>query len=254
MKLWLTFLELVSLINVCIYFAIAYDRGFTFYTMCGGLFTFACAYRACWPRVDIKRQVIFDTFASSIMLGRMAATVGEISFTFLYTKLLEEVVSTCFSGQLTRFYIECIPWMLVTAQIFCWLGVLSLHNAFHVIEEILWMLAGFIGMITFYDSLLDLSSSAPTCEPPLNLRLFGLLLTILYVAYMVFFDLPMYVWRASLDNLWIPWQGWKHNLNDALYRRHSTLKWEDWKEEVVWQSGYFSVGVWIALALAYHCG
>lgn len=38
---------------------------------------------------------------------------------------------------------------------------------------------------------------------------------------------------------------------DAALRRVVSLRWEDWRSEVVWMSLYFSLGVWLSLALVH---
>ena len=38
-------------------------------------------------------------------------------------------------------------------------------------------------------------------------------------------------------------------LRDSRHRRHPTLAWDDWREEVPWMTLYFSVGVWTSLAM-----
>src|SRR6185295_15507244 len=71
-----------------------------------------------------------------------------------------------------------------------------------------------------------------------------------YVAYMWGVDVPMYWarWLAdmehgrrylSLDEGWI----------DVSSRWVVSRRWLDWQSEVVWMTLYFSVGVWISIAL-----
>ena len=45
-----------------------------------GIYVFVCAYRSFLPRIDLERYCLWDTFASSIFLGRFFATIAEVSF------------------------------------------------------------------------------------------------------------------------------------------------------------------------------
>jgi hypothetical protein len=71
-----------------------------------------------------------------------------------------------------------------------------------------------------------------------------------HVTYMVFVDVPMYWarWRADTEagRVYLtPLQG----LADTAGRWVVSLRWQDWRSEVVRMSLYFSVGVWISLSL-----
>jgi hypothetical protein len=44
-------------------------------------YVFACAFRSFLPRADIQRICLFDTWLSSVTVGRSVATVAEICFT-----------------------------------------------------------------------------------------------------------------------------------------------------------------------------
>ena len=40
-------------------------------------------------------------------------------------------------------------------------------------------------------------------------------------------------------------------VHDAAVRRIVSYRWQDWKSEVVWMSLYFSVAVWLSIALVH---
>jgi hypothetical protein len=74
---------------------------------------------------------------------------------------------------------------------------------------------------------------------------------VVYVAYMVMVDVPMYLerWRSNQQSgkfkpmsLHVGW--W-----DAWGRRVVTQEWKVWKHEVAWLTGYFSVAVWTSIAM-----
>jgi hypothetical protein len=132
------------------------------------------------------------------------------------------------------------------AELCSWQAVLSTSNLGHVIEESIWGLCA---------TLLALGVLAvrPRCAPRhRTLLALWCVAALAYALYMFGVDVPMY-WsrwladqaagRAYLDL----WQG----LVDAASRRHVTLNWSDWRSEVLWMSMYFSVAVWLSIALVH---
>src|SRR5580693_7272457 len=43
-------------------------------------YVFGCAFRSFLPRADVQRICLFDTWLSSVVVGRSVATVAEICF------------------------------------------------------------------------------------------------------------------------------------------------------------------------------
>ena len=43
-------------------------------------YVFGCAFRSFLPRADVQRICLFDTWLSSVMVGRTVATVAEVAF------------------------------------------------------------------------------------------------------------------------------------------------------------------------------
>ncbi len=73
---------------------------------------------------------------------------------------------------------------------------------------------------------------------------------LLYVLFMFFVDVPMYWSRWIADEA-----GGRGYLSiaqgalDALDRRVVSHRWADWQSEIAWMSLYFSVAVWMSIAL-----
>src|SRR5262249_32975957 len=42
-------------------------------------YVFGCAFRSVLPRADVQRICLFDTWLSSVVIGRSVATVAEVS-------------------------------------------------------------------------------------------------------------------------------------------------------------------------------
>jgi hypothetical protein len=76
------------------------------------------------------------------------------------------------------------------------------------------------------------------------------LVGIAYVAFMLLFDVPMY-WAR-----WIAEQAsgqhylsLSQGLADVANRWVVSYRWDDWKSEIAWMSGYFTTGVWVSISL-----
>ena len=102
-----------------------------------GVYVTACAFRSFWPRIDLERYVIVDHWISSVVLGRSAATLAEISFA-IQMKLFIDELYTHSQGGFLQGYTWIIVFTLSLAQLFCWLSVISLNHLGHFIEESLW--------------------------------------------------------------------------------------------------------------------
>ena len=51
-------------------------------------YVFGCAFRSLLPRADVQRICLFDTWLSSVAVGRTVATVAEICFAAQWTMIL----------------------------------------------------------------------------------------------------------------------------------------------------------------------
>src|SRR6267378_4537449 len=54
-------------------------------------YVFGCAFRSMLPRADVQRIVLFDTWLSSIAVGRSVATVAEICFVIQWAIVLRHL-------------------------------------------------------------------------------------------------------------------------------------------------------------------
>jgi hypothetical protein len=71
-----------------------------------------------------------------------------------------------------------------------------------------------------------------------------------YVAFMFLVDVPMYWSRWIADSAnGRHYMSIAQGVHDAAVRRIVSYRWQDWKSEVVWMSLYFSVAVWLSIAL-----
>ena len=51
-------------------------------------YVFGCAFRSLLPRADVQRICLFDTWLSSVVVGRSVATVAEVCFAAQWTMIL----------------------------------------------------------------------------------------------------------------------------------------------------------------------
>ena len=210
-----------------------------------GIYTFACAFRSFWPRIDLERYCLVDSFVSSMVLGRTAATLAEISFGFQMMYFLQEL---SLHAHLPWIASQAI-WVVVAltcAQVFCWLSVISLSHWGHFIEESIWG-------ITF----LYIGCVIGIAFPYLNgdwfwIGFVGLVSCVIYVAFMGWVDVPMYYqrWQEGKRDGQILLGG-VEGFKDAFWRRECTRDWEIWKNEIMWLTGYFAGAVWVSILLVF---
>src|SRR5258707_14422899 len=54
-------------------------------------YVFGCAFRSFLPRADVQRICLFDTWLSSVVVGRSVATVAEICFAAQWAMILHRL-------------------------------------------------------------------------------------------------------------------------------------------------------------------
>lgn len=212
--------------------------------LCAG-YVFGCAWRSLLPVYDVQRVVLVDSWWSSVIVGRSVATLAELCFAAQWALLLRETAQATASRFALAASRAVLP-MIVVAETCSWHAVLTTSNLGHVFEESLWGLCA---------ALLALALLAvwPRVEPPRRpLLAFWCVAAAAYVAYMFAVDVPMYWARWVSDET-----GGRAYLSllqgaiDASSRWTVTQSWDVWKTEVTWMSLYFSLAVWMSIALVH---
>src|SRR5262245_8274087 len=80
----------------------------------------------------------------------------------------------------------------------------------------------------------------------------GLIASAGTIALIMFVDIPLYIarWRAG-KRAGLRYLRIRDGLKDAFVRRQVTHASEDWRNDVLWMSLYFSVGVWVSLLIIF---
>jgi hypothetical protein len=206
-------------------------------------YVFGCAFRSFLPRADVQRICLFDTWLSSVLIGRSVATVAEVSFAAQWAFVLHQLGEAAGVDIIANFAWGVVP-LILAAQCCSWYGVLTTNHLAHAIENSIWALA-------FFSVAIGLCRLLPEFSGVVGL---GLVIAIIgiaaYLAFLIAIDVPMYLnrWRDGLEDggkALGPLEG----LRDASTRWTVTHDFAQWKDEIAWMSLYFTVAVWASLAL-----
>jgi len=210
-------------------------------------YVLGCAYRSAFPVFDVQRLCLFDSWLSSVAVGRSVATFAELCFAAQWALLLRGVARDTGSARHTAIA-TAVSWLVVpliaVAELFSWYSVLTTSNIGHVVEESIWGLCAALLVASFIYIW-------PHCERRARpLLAAGCALGVGYVIFMFQVDVPMYWSRWVLDSdHGRQYLSITQGLMDTSQRWIVSHRWEDWKSEVVWMSLYFSVAVWLSIGL-----
>jgi hypothetical protein len=249
-------LTLVSAGNVAVWFSLyrqlqqptgspASTSGIELMLLLCAAYVFGCAFRSFLPRADVQRICLFDTWLSSVVIGRTVATVAEVCFAAQWAIVLHKLGTMTGAGTTLTAAWLIVPLILI-AECFSWYGVLTTHYLDNAIENSIWAVAFFIVGIGVCRVL-------PEFDGPVRMVLVVAIIGIAgYLTFLLTIDIPMYLsrWRAGIaDGSTL--LGFLDGLRDASTRWIVTHGFAHWKGEIAWMSLYFSAAVWASLAL---CG
>jgi hypothetical protein len=247
LALWWGMLTLVSGVNIAIWFLLYRQlgsaSGIQLMLLLCAAYVFGCAFRSFLPRADVQRICLFDTWLSSVMVGRTVATVAEVAFAAQWAMILHQLgTMTGADTTLTAAWVV-VPLILI-AECFSWHAVLTRNYLGNAIENSIWAVAFFIVGI-------GLCRLLPEFDGPVRAILAIAIVGIAgYLVFLMTVDVPMYFnrWRSGaadgskrlrlLDGL--------RDVNTRWVVTHDPV---EWKGEIVWMSLYFSAAVWASLAL-----
>jgi len=252
---WWRGLTLVSGINIAAWFVL-YRRldeqpigshgsmsGMGLMLLLCAAYVFGCAFRSILPRADVQRICLFDTWLSSVVVGRSVATVAEICFAAQWAIILQQLGAMTGADTTLNAAWLIVPLILI-AECFSWYAVLTRHYLGNAIENSIWAASFFVVGI-------GLCRLLPEFDGPARVVIVVAITGIVaYLAFLMTVDVPMYLsrWRAGLadgSRLLRPLEG----LRDVSTRWVVSHDLAQWKDEIPWMSLYFSAAVWASLAL-----
>ena len=252
---WWGLLTLVSGVNIGVWFLL-YHRlqsppagglgstpGIGVMLLLCAAYVFGCAFRSFLPRADVQRICLFDTWLSSVIVGRSVATLAEIAFAAQWAIILYQLGTMTGADTTVNAAWAIVPLILI-AECFSWYAVLTTHYLGNAIENSIWAVAFFI--VGF-----GLCRLLPEFDGEVRVILVVTIIGIAgYLAFLMTVDVPMYLnrWRTEVGDgskLLGPLEG----LRDVSTRWVVTHDLAEWKDEIAWMSLYFSGAVWASLAL-----
>jgi hypothetical protein len=250
---WWRFLTLVSGVNIAIWFFLyrylqepragGSTSDINLMLFLSAAYVFGCAFRSFFPRADVQRICLFDTWLSCVMVGRSVATVAEVCFAVQWAIILHQL-GTMTGAQTTVTVAWAIVPLIVIAECFSWYAVLTKNYLGNAIENSIWAVAFFIVGIGLCRLIPEFHGAV------VGVLVLAIIGVAAYLAFLATIDVPMYLarWRAETADsgrLLSPLEG----LHDVSVRWVVTHDIAEWKDEIAWMSLYFSAAVWASLAL-----
>jgi hypothetical protein len=208
-------------------------------------YVFGCAFRSILPRADVQRIALFDTWLSSVMVGRTVATIAEVCFVIQWAIVLRQLGKWVKSDTVNNVSLTIVP-LILMAEICSWYAVITTNYLGNAIENSLWAVTFTLIAVALARLLYEFHGLA-------RLVIGKTILGVgCYLAFLVTVDVPMYLarWRADLAT-GKELLGIFSGLYDLGTRWAVTHDFAHWQEEIAWMSLYFSFAVWSSLAL---CG
>ncbi len=250
---WWALLTLASSVNIGLWFLLyrqfrtqpsggsAPDMEFMLF-LCAA-YVFGCAFRSFLPRADVQRICLFDTWLSSVAVGRSVATVAEICFAAQWAIVLHRLGGVAGVDTTLNIAWVIVP-LIVVAQCCSWYGVLTTNYLANAIENSIWA-------VTFLLVGIGLCWLLPEFDGVIRWAIVVAIVGIaVFLAFLITIDVPMYLnrWQNGLADGGkglAPLEG----LRDASTRWVVTHDLAQWKDEIAWMSLYFTAAVWASLAL-----
>lgn len=251
-QIWWALLSGLALFNLCLWSVSARSlfrklrlgelpAGRAWHLPLSFLYTAGCAFRSFLPRADVQRICLYDSWLSSVAVGRSVATVAELCFVAQWALLTHEYSKELGFGPGKKAAMLMVP-LIFVAECFSWAAVLRAWYLGNAVEESLWAFTAALLVVTVF----FLRNRAP--DRLSNFLTAVLICGLLYVGFMVLVDVPMYVRRyvadqaAGKEYLSLA-AGWA----DAAGRWRVTFSMDEWRSEIPWMSLYFSFAVWMSV-------
>ncbi len=251
---WWAMLTLVSGINIAAWILMYRELhaagtsgrvpGMEIMLLLSAAYVFGCAFRSFLPRADVQRICLFDTWLSSVAVGRSVATVAEVCFAAQWTMILLQLGTDVGGGDGGDRGVG--------------------DRAADPDRGMLFLVRGRDDQISLQRRREFASGRSPSSSSAIGLcRLLpefngavrvvlgiAVIGIVFYIVFLMTVDVPMYLkrWRAVVaggNRILRPMEG----LRDVSTRWIVTHDISEWREEIAWMSLYFSAAVWASLAL-----
>ena len=254
--IWWDFLVLISAGNIALLLSLwrrfhqtggssrARPYGLQPLLLLSAVYVLGCAFRSVLPRADVQRICLFDTWLSSVVVGRSVATVAELCFILQWAIVLRALARVAHAETVRNIAAAVVP-LIAVAELCSWYAVVTTDYLGNVLENSLWTAA----FLLIAAALLDL---AGRFRGVVQLAIVAAIAGIGgYALFMCTVDLPMYFarWQAEVAS-GKEFLGLASGLHDVATRWIVTHDFARWKGEIAWISLYFSAAVWTSLLLA----
>lgn len=253
--LWWSFLVAISALNIALllglratYRANPFGAGDAVFAaeplaLLAAVYVLGCAFRSFLPRADVERICLFDTWLSSVLIGRSVATLAELCFALQWVIIVRELGRIAHSDTAKNIATLIVP-LIALAEACSWYAVISANFLGNVLENSLWTItfalvgAALIRLAARFRGAARWIIAATAAG------------TGAYVLFMATVDVPMYVqrWHGAMAN-GQEVLGLLAGLHDLATRWVVTHDIAQWRDEIPWMSLYFSVAVWASLLL-----
>ena len=209
-----------------------------------GIYTLGCASRSVVIRSDVKRYSMFDSWITNVMVGRSIATIAEVCFVVQWALLLHLLAKRSSTKSARRLSWVLVP-LIVIAEVASWYAVLTTNRLGNVIEESLWTITAGLFLLG-----LGLCYQKVDAAVQKYLKL-GFVALVAYIIFMITIDVPNYysLWVAAEQQQQV-YLTIQQGLQD-IQNYKVTGRWDDWRYEMVWMSLYFSLAVWMSIAMIF---
>jgi|ERR1700704_237276 hypothetical protein len=253
--IWWCFLLIVSTTNIALWFLL--HRRFRQWApharsgmlrveilvlLCAA-YVFGCAFRSVLPRADVQRISLFDTWLSSVFVGRSVATVAEICFVLQWAIVLHQLANMA-KADTARNIAKAIVPLILLAEVCSWYAVITTNYFGNTLENSLWAVTFVLIAAALLRLMNDFRGAVRVALGFVVAGITG------YLLFLVMVDVPMYFDRWQADKATgKELFGALAGLHDLSTRWTVTHDIAQWKDEIAWMSLYFSVAVWSSLAL-----
>lgn len=234
----------------------------------GVIFTLVGAYRSIFVSRYLSQMAWFDTIANSSLLIRTFAIFAELSFAgliaFAMLRVNKDLPAQIYSNsnRFRLFLTTKSPYILMAsiflAQFFATSGLIYKNKTLFAIEETFWTI-GFLSVIPLailqyrrVHSVKDTKTIARLSMLRKSTKLI-VIWCIIYSSYGLFYHLPFENWAGAFDQMETGLPVIKTGISaisDAFTIVNESKEYSDWGFGfLLWHSAYFSICVWIAIAL-----